>query len=777
MRRVGTDRFEPSTCAQSEFPPRFAEVVVPRRLHRSFTYSIPASLQSVVRVGTTVTVPFGSTTVGGIIVDLAVHPRIPRPPKGWRAILAVGHREDDALDPQLLSLARWAAEYYLAPLGQCLPLLLPPRSLQPPQMKFVLALEGRTGPGGHLSLNGLETEVLARLKKSKRGRTLSMLKRSLPYLTQDTLLSLLNRGLVKAVATDPVNQSMTQAAGETKPGVQLAWQGKAGRPVAAAPEPLLRDIQESVIRRCRTPILVEAEEQVRTLVMVAAARMVLETNRRCLFITPEIRRACAIGDTLAAHWGARVALLHSGLSPAARASTWQRIRSGGADVVIGTRSAVFAPLLNLGLIGVEEEESPSYKEEREPHYHAREVAWHRCEQEQAVLLLASGHASLETQEKVRLKGSLWSLPAEPSNVPIEVVDLAQSPFGSVLSGALLEGMRRTLDAGQRVVLYVNRRGYAPSLTCGACGNAPSCTRCSVPLMFSRQDRLLTCRYCGGRTAAPDRCLVCSGTEFRLIGFGTERLEEEVRSQFPSARILRRDRDEVGSRSKGTPSWEAMGTRSWDILIGTRLVLHEPAAQGSALLGLPLADAGLHVPDFRAAERTYHSLLDAMALVEGQTGARAILQTFLPHHHVIRAIAEGRRDLFTNAELELRKALGYPPFASLIVLQVSGGDEPAVHRAIEQWATLFRKEVGLREEPGSGHAARSGSRARLPIDVLGPVPAPVARLRGQYRWRLLVKTTEGAEARELVRRTLEDLSRLVRRRTLKFEVDVDPVDLG
>ncbi|HSE58942.1 MAG TPA: primosomal protein N' [Nitrospiraceae bacterium] len=774
---MGTNQFEPSACAQSEFPPRFAEVVVPRRLHRSFTYSIPASLQSVVRVGTTVTVPFGSTTVGGIIVDLAVHPRILRPPKGWRAILAVGHREADALDPQLLNLARWAAEYYLAPLGQCLPLLLPPRSLRPPQMKFVLALEGGTGPRGQVSLNEVEAEVLARLKRSKRGRTLSMLKRSLPQLTQDTLLSLLNRGLVKAVATDPVNHSMTQAAGETEPGGQLAWQGEAGEPVEASLEPLLRDIQESVIRRCRTPILVEAEGQVRTQVMVAAARMVLEADRRCLFITPEIRRACAIGDTLAAQWGARVALLHSGLSPSARTSTWHRIRNGGADVIVGTRSAVFAPLLNLGLIGVEEEEHPSFKEEQEPHYHAREVAWHRCEQEQAVLLLVSSHASLETEETVRLKGSRWSLQVERSNVSIELVDLARCPYGSVLSGPLLEGMRRTLDAGQRVVLYVNRRGYAPSLTCGACGNAPNCTRCSVPLMFSRLDRLLTCRYCGGRTAAPDRCPVCSGTEFRLIGFGAERLEEEVRRQFPSARILRRDRDEASSRSTGAHSREAMGTRSWDILIGTRLVLHEPAAQDCALLGLPLADAGLHVPDFRAAERTYHSLLDAMALVEGQAGARAILQTFLPHHHVIRAIAERRRALFTNAEMELRKALGYPPFASLIVLQVSGEDEPAVHRAIEQWAALFRKEVGLREEPGSWHAARSWSQARLPIDVLGPVPAPVARLRGQYRWRVLVKTTEGAEARELVRRTLGDLSHMARHRTLKFEVDVDPVDLG
>jgi primosomal protein N' (replication factor Y) len=434
-------------------------------------------------------------------------------------------------------------------------------------------------------------------------------------------------------------------------------------------------------------------------------------------------------------------------------------------------------MLNLGLIGLEEEENPSLKEEQEPRYHGREVAWHRCEQEQAVLLLISGHASLETQEKVRLRDSLWSLPAEFSNASIEVVDLAQSSFGSVLSAPLVEHMRRTLAAGERVVLYVNRRGYSPSLTCGACGNAPTCARCSVPLMFSRHDRLLTCRYCGRRTAAPDRCTRCSGTEFRLIGFGTERLEEEVRRQFPSVRILRRDRDETGPRSKGKPPSETMTGRSWDILIGTRLILHEPSARGCALLGLPFADAGLHIPDFRAAERTYHSLLDAMALVDGRAGAHVILQTFLPHHHVIRAIVERRRDLFTSTEIELREALGYPPFTSLIVLQASGTDEAIVHRVADQWAALLRHETGTTDVHGSGRADGAGREALPPVHILGPVPAPVARLRGQYRWRVLVKATAGMEARELIRRTLEKLSTQVKKKTVKLEVDVDPVDLG
>jgi primosomal protein N' (replication factor Y) len=606
-----------------------------------------------------------------------------------------------------------------------------------------------------------------------------MLRQNLPHLTQETVLSLLNRGLVKiaTAAVDPVSRGLTPSTAVTAPGAQLAWHGETGTSVGATTDPLLHHVQESVIQRRYTPILVEAEERERTQTMVAAARMVLETNRRCLFIAPEIRRAHEIGEALAAQWGSRMVLLHSGLSPAARANTWHRIRTGEAAVVVGTRSAVFAPMLNLGLVGVEEEENTSLKEEQEPHYHGREVAWHRCEQEQAVLLLLSGHASVETQERVRLKGSLWPFPAKPSNFSIEVVDLAQSRFGSCLSGVLLESMRRTLAAGQRVALYVNRRGYAPSLTCGVCGNAPSCARCSVSLMFSRQDRLLTCRYCGRRTAAPDRCQVCAGTEFRLTGFGTERLEEEVRRQFPSARILRRDRDEVGSRSKGTASPEAMGTQSWDILIGTRLILHEPSARGCALLGLPFADAGLHVPDFRAAERTYHSLLDAMALVDGRAGARVILQTFLPHHHVVRAIVEGRRDLFTNAEMELRKTLGYPPFASLIVLQVSGEDEPAVHRAVDQWASLLRHEIGRQDIQDPGRTGRSGREALPSIQVLGPVPAPVVRLRGQYRWRILVKAALGSEARDLIRRTIEELAPRVKQKTIKLEVDVDPVDLG
>jgi primosomal protein N' (replication factor Y) len=257
----------------------------------------------------------------------------------------------------------------------------------------------------------------------------------------------------------------------------------------------------------------------------------------------------------------------------------------------------------------------------------------------------------------------------------------------------------------------------------------------------------------------------------LVGFGTERLEEEVRRQFPSARVLRKDRDEAGLRSTGNLQSEAVTVRSWDILIGTKRILHEPAARGCALLGLPFADAGLHVPDFRAAERTYHGLLDVLALVDGQAGARVILQTFLPHHHVIRALAEGRPDLFTSVEMELRKALGYPPFASLIVLQVSGGDEPVVHRAIDQWAALLQQEIDKKDGTGSGREATPR------IHVLGPVPAPVVRLRGQYRWRILVKAAMGSDARGLILRTVEDLSRRVKQKTLKLEVDVDPVDLA
>lgn len=767
------------TDSSSDFAPGFAEVLVPRRLDHPFTYRIPPSLTASLRIGSRVRVPFGPAVVEGVIVALSDRPPgdpegSPGAPPRLRDITGLITDAPNTLPEDLLQLTRLLAERYLAPWGQCLRLVLPAAGPPRGPVRYTVTDAGRLALN-ESRLSPASRAVLALLAQKPKGLSTATLRGKVDGRLTTTLATLKRRGFVDEGPTEKRGRSAR--ADEPGPGDaapdRALWPTQELGPYAS-PLASLREeprLQAAIEKSEHAAFLLHTDAEDRLRVYFSAAELALTQRRSVLILAPETARAAAIAAQAAKRWGPLVLRWHGGLTPAARAGLWQRIHAGAGGIVVGTRSAVFAPLARLGLVCVDEEENPSHKEEQEPRYHAREVAWMRARQHQAVLLLGSSHPSVETTGRsgidlVPLQETSRALAVPPV---IHAVDIRHTPYGTLLSEPMLAGIHAALQSRAGVLLFLNRKGFAPAIQCRDCGQALQCRRCSVTLTFYRRAGRLACHYCGGAFPLPDTCPACQAVRLEPAGFGTEQLEEEVRRQCREARIARLDGDTARTPAQADAIRRAVSAGTVDILIGTQMLFQGSPLPAFGFVGLPHADAGLHRPDFRAAERTYHALLDAVRLARpGDRGGTVLLQTYLPTHHVIAAVAEHNPSSFYDHELESRRALGYPPFAHLINLCLSGKHEPAVKKAAQDWAARLA-------------VAGRGLQAGKDVTILGPVPAAVAQARGRHRWQLLVKSSEAEPARQAVRRSLEALDRgtdKARRASgVKFEVDVDPIEMG
>jgi primosomal protein N' (replication factor Y) (superfamily II helicase) len=687
-------------------PALYADVIVPRHLRRTFTYSVPATLQDRVRIGSRVEVPFGSSRLQGLVTSLsaAAPELVGGRSRGLRAIGRVLDETDRDIPAELFELARLVSERYLTPWGQCLRLILP---ASPPPAR----------------------------------------KRTVRQSESDSSTKVRSGSFLGMIAHPAV--------------VQSSWWDR---------------FNVAIEGRQHDALLAIGPPSSRTATILQACEESVNRSRPAIVVVPEISRAKSIAGLAAARWGDRVTLVHSALAGRERLDAWRRIRRGQALVVIGTRLAVFAPFDDrqpIGLVCVDGEEDPSLKDEQEPRYHAREVAVLRAQRQHAVLLLASSHPSLEVMsamepaatDHVVSKGDLDTPPS------IQLVDLRQVPADMILSAPLLEALRRSVQAETGAVFYLNRKGFASALWCRDCGSVPKCDHCSVTLRYyhitphstSRADAresALTCLYCGASWPVPDTCAACLSARLQPVGYGTARVEEEVRRLFPRARIVRLDSDTTRTAGEAARLWRAATVGAFDILIGTQMLFGGPPLPRVGLVGIPNADAGLHVPDFRSAERTYHALVDAASLSRSpEEGGSVLLQTHLPSHHVMAALTSNQPSLFYEHELAFRRMAGYPPFSTLINLTISGSQPAAVQRAAEEWAKLLR----------------ASANRIAGATVLGPIPASVSRLRGRYRWQMLVKASDGEAARQVVKPTLIEIE-ATSTRGIKFDADVDPVEL-
>jgi primosomal protein N' (replication factor Y) (superfamily II helicase) len=502
----------------------------------------------------------------------------------------------------------------------------------------------------------------------------------------------------------------------------------------AAVAPLRRAIAE---RRHLRLLLHGVTGSGKTEVYLAAIAAALASGRRALVLVPEISLTPQTIRRFAARFPGRVALLHSALTDAERAATWRRIRDGEADIVVGSRSAVFAPIADLGVVVVDEEDATAYKQDRVPRYHAVETALELGRLCGAAVVLGSATPRLETF--FRAHGGDLELAALPGRIagrampPIEVVDLREELRAgnrSPLSLSLERAMEECAAAGGQSILFLNRRGTATVVVCRSCGEALGCPNCSVSLVLHLGRDRCDCHYCGASRPPPRECPSCGSAAIRGLGMGTERLEREVHDRFPALRLLRMDRDTVQKRDTYFEIYDAFARGEADCLIGTQMVTKGWDLAGVRLVGIVNADTALHLPDYRSGEVTF-SLLTQVAGRAGRGGdpARVILQTYSPGHYAVRH-ALGHDYLgFAREEIRIRRATGFPPYSRLCVCTVAHRDDAEA----ESRARRAAEKLSATLAPGLG------------VDVLGPTPAFLHRLRGEYRWQITVRgaSLEGA----------------------------------
>ena len=505
----------------------------------------------------------------------------------------------------------------------------------------------------------------------------------------------------------------------------------------------------------------------KTQVYIKLIQSALQRGRTAMVLVPEIALTPQLLRIFTSHFGEQIAVLHSSLRAGERYDEWKRVRNGQAKVVIGTRSAVFAPLTDIGLIILDEEQEGSYKSENTPRYHARDIAKYRCAQENALLILGSATPSVETMyhasrgqyQLVRLTRR-YNQQALPQVLVADMKQELRQGNGTSISGALRQELEYNLEKGEQSILFLNRRGASRMVSCGECGHVPECPRCSTHLTYHSANGRLMCHYCGHSQRLPEACPECGGM-LNFIGIGTQKVQEELEELFPGTPILRMDTDTVSTAHPHEYYLERFRKEKVPILLGTQMVAKGLDFENVTLVGVIAADLSLFVEDFRAGERTFSLLTQVVGRAgRGEKSGRAVIQTFTPEHEVIRFASQQDYDSFYQQEIALRQLRCFPPFQDITVLTVSGPDEAGVLRA------CMKLRSGL--EQGLG---KVGENAR----VLGPAPAVITRVNNRYRYRLTIAGQSTPGQRHLISHMLRAVHQDKDCKGVSVFADINPFD--
>ena len=748
--------------------PFYADIVFPPRTSQSFTYRIPASWQVPPQVGHWVLAPFGPRLKPGLIVSLADNTKqvrvSPDRIRELHARLAISPPWDP--DPRLIVLAQWMAGYYLAPVGTCLALI------QPPQLPFRSATRWIITPQGQQHLATMRTGTATHILLAALGKR----PKGLAPSTIDQLLKNPSAVLQRLKRQQWIREQQDWTERPFQPTPVPPWPTSPAQQAALnfsddhAARPSWWERFCHHLRSGQFGEMLTGESPCdRSALLVNIIRETTARQRTTLVITPNINLAANLATHLRHAVVGPVGEFHSGLSDAQRGQQWQAIKQGRHAVVVGTRSALFLPLPALGCVWVDHEEDGSYKEEASPHYHAREVARKRASLDDAVLVLHSPHPTLETVAHFATGhecSGMRHVPNQNASPAIQLVNLQETAFGAIFSDAFRAGLEQALAQGGAIV-YHNRKGFASSLTCRDCGTAPQCSRCQVS--FSLRQSQLLCPYCGRHEPLPTTCPSCSGTRLEPFGFGTERLEEDLRRLYPHTIVGRYDGNTIRSESAARHVREQFAQGKIQILVGTQMLFHASPLPSVRYLGIPYADAGLHIPDFRASERVFHHLQQAMALLTPDQSGHAVIQTRLPAHPVMQAVSQQQPALFYDQELVFREGMGYPPFGHLIQLHVVSKEAAASGEAANTWRRHLVTEL-------EGMIARGETEQPRHEAILGPLASHGSGTRGLHRHHLLVKFQDGIAGRTLVQRTLEQMTHMPLAQRVRLGVNVDPSDV-
>jgi primosomal protein N' (replication factor Y) len=730
---------------------RFVSVAVPVPQLDALTYRVPDGVP-VPPTGARVRVPLGTRVVTGCVVGPADPPAAGVEAKNLQEVL------DDTpfIPPPVVELCTWVADYYMAGLGDAVSVALPPgakaRASGYKTRRLValtahgiaaLAAEGVSGSGPAVE-SGLTDKQKTGLQALAGSTGLSLKELRERGVTAAVLAKLTARQLVAAHEAPDERDPFARAALETV-AYDLARAPTAEQ--AAACETL---IALAAGGGFKVALLHGVTGSGKTEVYLRLARAVRETGRQALLLVPEIALTPSMSALVRGAFGDRVAIQHSSLSDGERHDQWQRIRRGDVDVVVGTRSAVFAPLDRLGLIIVDEEHDPSYKQEEAPRYHGRDVAIVRGQRQGALVVLGSATPSMETFQHAETgKYARVTLARRVLDRPLADVRVSR---------ALAEAIDQRLARKEQVLVLLNRRGYSTAVFCRQCGDTFECPNCSISLTVhtARQGWRARCHYCNYSVMVPKACRKCAAPYLEHTGFGTEKVEQQIAERFPTARVGRVDRDSVRRKGALTSILSRFAAGELDVLVGTQMIAKGHDFPRVTLVGVVSADVGLGLADFRAGERTFQLLTQVAGRAgRGERLGEAIVQTLYPAHYSVRLACRQDYPAFFERELEYRQGLRYPPFVALVNAVVRGPTFDEAMRLAQDLASAL-----------ASHALAGG------FTVLGPAPAPLTRLRGEHRVQIFLKGSRREKMRHAMRAALASLPE-VRRRVI---VDVDPLSV-
>jgi primosomal protein N' (replication factor Y) len=811
--------------------PRYAEVAVPLHVSQTFTYKLKPSMQDEAAVGSRIVVPLGRTAVTGYIVGLREELETETNLNESEIKEAENILDPIPLcTPEILAITRWVSEYYASPWGEIIKAALPP-GISPALVQVLSLTDEGLEQSRSLSEDepaSLNNQLLLLLShqgevlfeslsklapRSQVGRTIRDLEtRGWVRRTQrssDSFVKQKVRRAVRLIASSPPTLDGTTAAQQrvletlkdsrTIGLKHLLEAARVSRSVvdtlvnkgvlefldqAVRRDPLenasLPDTPHHNLTPEQAKVLSSIEEQLssrtynafllhgvtgsgKTEVYLRAMRRALELGRTAMMLVPEIALTPVFSRRLRAEFGDQIAIFHSSLPKGERLDEWMRVKNREARVVIGTRSAVFAPLHNLGLVIVDEEHEATYRQQDSPYYNARDTAVMRAQKESATVVLGSATPSLESFHNARSGKYIYlSLPKRIGNRPMaeaQIIDMrevfARHSKPQVFSDELLGAIRETQERNEQSIILLNRRGFSSFILCRSCGETVQCPNCDVTLTYHRSERAIICHYCNHRQASPSQCPSCFQKYIHYVGEGTEQIEDTLRALFPALRIARIDRDTTARRSQFEKSLLDFAAGRLDMLVGTQILAKGHDFPNVTLVGVVSVDAGLALADFRSAERTFQLITQVAGRAgRGQRGGRVLIQTYHPQHYALRHACAQDYAAFYSEEIRYRKNHLYPPFVSLGLLLLHGRDL----RRVRDDAVNLRKEL---DSANNERACR----------ILGPAPAPLSRLKNEYRFQILVKSRNRRQLRGVVDKALKSMvERGLQPRSVNFEVD-------
>lgn len=791
-----------------------ASIVVGLRLNRRFDYEIPETME--VLVGTRVIVPFHGRLVTGYVVELKDQSTFEGKLKAVHECLD----QKPTFNPELMTLVGWAADYYQVPLGELMRKALPPslHSVQKKRVRITTAGKEQAGTsalldrlsrgGGELSWkNALGLASAGSIAQLQQQGLLDVLTGLQSGSGNERYSEVISRTAKQVVTRKGKNQlaileyldergaTPREALNQAFPGCSVTLKSlhekgfitiereRSFREVDLQYEVVDRQVSLNSHQEAAVDTLVSAVQQGgfhpfllhgvtgsgKTEVYMRVIDRALAQGKGALVLVPEIALTPQLMSLFQARFGQKVAILHSALGPGERLDQWAQVAMGQRPLVLGARSAIFAPLRNPGVIVVDEEHEGSFKQEEAPYYNARDLALVRGQQSGCTVVLGSATPSLEMYHHA-LGGKITyvSLPvrATPKPLPdVVIVDLRKQGFVDeqrTLSRPLRDELAVNLERREQSILFLNRKGFSAFLLCERCGNVPMCPHCSISLTHYERARKLRCHYCQHEQDLPTGCPVCNHEELKRVGFGTERVVESLETLFPGAVVERLD-SSVSRTSSLSQVLQRFRKGLIDILVGTQIVAKGHDFPNVTLVGVLLADLGLSFPDFRASERTFQLLTQVAGRAgRGERTGRVVVQTYMPEHHSL--LKAQRHDFkgFAELEMEERRVRAYPPFSHLALFKFSGEQHDQVDACAR---TAFALLSGPLNGPGGG------------VELLGPTLAPIAIVRGKLRVQILVKTRGRAALKQFVGRASQLFSKeLERFASVRWDVDVDPLSM-